>query len=162
MPTGPPRGEGQVRSPRFEVLRRLHFIQTTRVHQTRSWLVSFSISGRFRALPTHWLICAQVGSCRVREAGRAAGAARDSASAGPRRLLLPRRWDGLRYRRSRDSIARLRSFVRSRRVRNDRVGGRLGRAPRRVAAAAACGRFAGGASRGAGWWCRELTLYCVC
>ena len=29
----------QVRSRRFEVLRRLHFIQTTRVHETRSWVV---------------------------------------------------------------------------------------------------------------------------
>ena len=39
-----------VRSPRFEVLRRLHFIQTTRLRQTRSWLVSFSILGRFGPL----------------------------------------------------------------------------------------------------------------
>ena len=31
-----------VRSRRFEVLRRLHFLGWTRVHQTRSWLVSFS------------------------------------------------------------------------------------------------------------------------
>ena len=29
------------------VWRRLHFIQTTRVHETRSWVVSFLILGRF-------------------------------------------------------------------------------------------------------------------
>ena len=34
---------GEVRSPRFEVLRRLHFTDTTRVHQTRSWVVLFLI-----------------------------------------------------------------------------------------------------------------------
>ena len=36
-----------VRSPRFEVLRCLHAIDATRVHQTRSWVVSFSISRPF-------------------------------------------------------------------------------------------------------------------
>ena len=36
-----------VRSPRFEVLRCLHFIQTTRVHLTMTWVVSFSISRPF-------------------------------------------------------------------------------------------------------------------
>ena len=34
---------GQVRSRRFEVLRCLHFVDVTRGHQTRSWLVSFLI-----------------------------------------------------------------------------------------------------------------------
>ena len=32
-----------VRSPRFEVLRCLHAVEATRVHQTRSWVVSFPI-----------------------------------------------------------------------------------------------------------------------
>ena len=32
-----------VGSPRFEVLRRLHFIQTTRGHLTMPWVVSFPI-----------------------------------------------------------------------------------------------------------------------
>ena len=41
--------EFHVRSPRFEVLRCLHFIQTTRVHQTRSWVVCFLILSAFRA-----------------------------------------------------------------------------------------------------------------
>ena len=36
-----------VRSRRPAVLRRLHAIDATRVHQTRSWLVSFSTLGRF-------------------------------------------------------------------------------------------------------------------
>ncbi len=103
-----------------------------------------------------------VGSCRVRQAGRAAGAARDSSGTCPRRLLLPRRWDGLRYRRSRDSSARLRILVRARRGSDDCVGGTLGASPRLCLAAAPLrGLVAGGASRGAGWWCRELTLYCV-
>ena len=35
------------RSRRFGVLRRLHAIAATRVHQTRSWVVSFWISGPF-------------------------------------------------------------------------------------------------------------------
>ena len=34
-------------SRRFEVLRCLHAIEATRVHQTRSWVVSFSISRPF-------------------------------------------------------------------------------------------------------------------
>ena len=110
----------------------------------------------------NWLNRAQVGSCRVREAGRAAGAARHRPGVGARCLLLSWSWNGLRYRRPRDSIARLRILVRARRVRDDRVGGRLGGSPCLcVAAAAARGLSAGGASRGAGWWCRELTLYCV-
>ena len=37
----------KVRSPRFEVLRRLHAIDATRGHQTRSGLVSFSSLGPF-------------------------------------------------------------------------------------------------------------------
>ena len=36
-----------VRSRRFEVLRRLHAVDATRVHQTRPWVVSFPISGLF-------------------------------------------------------------------------------------------------------------------
>ena len=32
----------QARARRFEVLRCLHFVDVTRVHQTRSWVVSFS------------------------------------------------------------------------------------------------------------------------
>ena len=36
-----------VRSRRFDVLRRLHFIQTTRVHQRRSWVVSLAILREF-------------------------------------------------------------------------------------------------------------------
>ena len=39
----------QVRSRRFEVLRRLHFVDATRVYQTRSWVVSFWISRPFDA-----------------------------------------------------------------------------------------------------------------
>jgi hypothetical protein len=34
-----------VRSPRFEVLRRLHAIDATRVHRTMTWMVSFSNLG---------------------------------------------------------------------------------------------------------------------
>ena len=34
-------------SPRFEVLRRLHAIDARRVHQTRSWVVSFSVLREF-------------------------------------------------------------------------------------------------------------------
>ena len=90
------------------------------------------------------------------EAGRAAGAPRDSTSTSPRQLLLSWSWDWLRYRRSRDSIARLRILVRARRVRDDWMGGYLGGPPRLcVAAAAARGRFAGGASR---WWCKLLVV----
>ena len=37
----------QARSPRFEVWRRLHAIDARRLHQTRSWVVSFSILSRF-------------------------------------------------------------------------------------------------------------------
>ena len=37
----------QARSPRFEVLRGLHAIDARRLHQTRSWVVSFSILSRF-------------------------------------------------------------------------------------------------------------------
>ena len=37
----------RVRSRRFEVLRCLHFIQTTRVHLKMTWVVSFSISRPF-------------------------------------------------------------------------------------------------------------------
>ena len=40
-------GKPAVRSRRPVVLWCFHFIQTTRVHQTRSWLVSFSISRQF-------------------------------------------------------------------------------------------------------------------
>ena len=36
-----------VRSPRFEVLRCLHFVDVTRGHRTRPWVVSFWILGRF-------------------------------------------------------------------------------------------------------------------
>ena len=36
-----------VRSPRFEVLRCLHFTDTTRIYQTRSWVVFCSILSRF-------------------------------------------------------------------------------------------------------------------
>jgi hypothetical protein len=38
-----------VRSPRFDVLRRLHAIDATRLHQTRSGVVSFSSLSAFRA-----------------------------------------------------------------------------------------------------------------
>ena len=38
-----------VRSRRFEVLRCLHFTETTRVHRTMPWVVSFSILSAFRA-----------------------------------------------------------------------------------------------------------------
>ena len=38
-----------VRSPRFEVLRCLHFIQTTRVHLTMTWVVSFSSLSEYDA-----------------------------------------------------------------------------------------------------------------
>ena len=39
--------KGKVRSRRPAVLRCLHAIDATRVHQTRSWVVSFSMSSRF-------------------------------------------------------------------------------------------------------------------
>ena len=39
----------QARSPRFEVLRCLHAIDATRLHQTRPLVVSFSILSAFRA-----------------------------------------------------------------------------------------------------------------
>ena len=39
---------GEVRSPRFEVLRCLHAVEATRVHLTRSWVVLFSILSAFR------------------------------------------------------------------------------------------------------------------
>ena len=38
---------GNVRSPRFEVLRRLHFVDVTRGHLTMPGVVSFSILRRF-------------------------------------------------------------------------------------------------------------------
>ena len=46
----------QVRSRRFEVLRCLHFVDVTRVHQTRSWVVSFSISGPFGPFPVNTML----------------------------------------------------------------------------------------------------------
>ena len=42
-----------VRSPRFEVLRRLHFIQTTRGHLTMTWVVYFSILRPFATRRSH-------------------------------------------------------------------------------------------------------------
>ena len=46
-----------MRPRRFEVLRCLHFIQTTRFHLTRPWAVSFRILGpfgRYRSAQVHW------------------------------------------------------------------------------------------------------------
>ena len=39
-----------VRSRRFEVLRRLHFLNTTRVHLTMTWVVSFPTLSHFGPL----------------------------------------------------------------------------------------------------------------
>ena len=40
-----------VRSRRFDVLWCFHFIQTTRLQETRPWVVSFSSLSAFRAEP---------------------------------------------------------------------------------------------------------------
>ena len=45
-----------VRSPRFEVLRCLHFIHTTRGHLTMTWVVSISILRPFGPFPVNTML----------------------------------------------------------------------------------------------------------
>ena len=46
----------QARSPRFEVLRCLPFLDMSRLRERRSWLVSFSISRPFGPFPVNTML----------------------------------------------------------------------------------------------------------
>ncbi len=57
------KGEDRCRSRRPAVLRRLHAIDATRVHQTRSWVVSFSSLRPFGPRRVTAMLRAGIGGC---------------------------------------------------------------------------------------------------
>ena len=70
-----------VRARRFEVLRCLHFIQTTRVHLTMTWVVSISILRPFGPFPVNTRL-------RAGSSAEAVGIWDRSRLVGPGRVLL--------------------------------------------------------------------------